>query len=109
MYYALRRRLADKKPVIWLRKSTHYLFVEEGVYKMPSNFQEAEFRTIVWTLVDSDENREGVPPYLIPHETPLFVIYATSPRKERWSRMGKTVDKIVVIMNPWKRKEMLRV
>ena len=54
-----------------------------------------------WTLVDSDESQQGVPPYLAPHSTKLFVIYAMSPCKERWSRPDKTVCSIVVVMNPW--------
>jgi hypothetical protein len=75
---------------------------------MPDNFQKAEFKTFVWTLVDSDEAKEGVPPYLVPHGTRLSVIYTTSPRKERWSRLHKTTRDVRVIMNPWTRKEIFR-
>jgi hypothetical protein len=108
IYYALRRCLADRKPVVWLNKGTYHLFVEEGVYAMPADFQQAEFHTILWTLVDSDESKEGVPPYLVMHDTSLFVIYATSPAKERWGRLIKTVRPTRVIMNPWTRGEMYR-
>jgi hypothetical protein len=37
---------------------------------------------IAGTLVNSNENKQGVPPLLIPHCTRLCVIYATSPVKE---------------------------
>lgn len=52
----------------------------------PSGFQEAVFQPFVWTLVDLDECKEGVPPHLVGRLMRLFVIYTTSPRNERWSR-----------------------
>jgi hypothetical protein len=106
VYYALHRRLAEMKPVIWFREQSCFLFVQEGVYEVPRSFKPSYFQTFVWTLVDSDEAMDGIPPHLIPRSTRLFVIYSTSPRKERWSRMHKTVRDITVIMNPWTRKEI---
>lgn len=106
IYYALRRRLAERKPVIWYREQACYLFVEEGVYKAPPQFPPSSFNTVVWTLVDSDESKEGPPPLLVDHETSLFVIYITSPASERWSRMHKTVSVSIVVMNPWTRWEI---
>jgi len=108
IYYALRRCLAERRPIIWYFKKFCYLFVEEGVYKMPGDFQTAELKPFIWTLVDSDEAPQGVPDYLVPHTTPLFVIFSTFPRGDRWERLDKTVRPIVAIMNPWKRKEILR-
>lgn len=109
IYYALRRRLAERKPVIWYLEHTCYLFVEEGVYEVPRGFKPSRFQVFVWTLVDSDEAVDGVPPHLVPHGTHHFVIYSTFPRKERWSRLHKTVRTVTVVMNPWMRKEILRV
>ena len=108
VYYALRRCLAERKPVVWYSKERCYLFVEEGVYEMPADFQQANFKSYIWTLVDSDEAPEGVPPYLVPHRTPLSVVFSTSPCGDKWSRLHKTVRPVVTIMNPWKRKEILR-
>ncbi|EDR06022.1 uncharacterized protein LACBIDRAFT_294749 [Laccaria bicolor S238N-H82] len=108
VYYALRRCLAERKPVIWYSKRCCYMFAEDGVYEMPADFQRANLKSYIWTLVDSDEAPDGVPPYLVPHRTPLFVIFSTSPRDDRWSRLHKTVRPMVAIMNPWKRKEILR-
>ena len=96
------------KPFIWFYKATYYLFVKEGVYELPANWKHDDLRHITWTLVDSDENREGVPPRLVPHGTLLFVIYVTSPAEDRWSRMNKTTKRVVVIMNPWGRREIQR-
>jgi hypothetical protein len=108
IYYALRRRLAERKPVILYYQQRCYLFVDEGVYETPYGFPPGYFKTFVWTLVDSDANKEGVPPNLVDHGTRLFVIYTTSPRKERWSRLHKTVRDITMIMNPWTREEIFR-
>jgi hypothetical protein len=108
IYYAARRCAGEMKPFIWFFQAKYYLFVNEGVYKLPDDWSHDEFLCFVWTLVDSDQCQEGVPPKLIPHGTLLFVIYATSPAVERWSRMNKTTRRVVVIMNPWGRKEMKR-
>lgn len=105
----MRRRISESKPVIWLYDGTYYLFVEEGVYELPPDFRRAIFRGIVWTLVDSDESTEGVPPSLVGHGTRLFVVYATSPARQRWSRLEKTTLTTTLIMNPWTRSEILRV
>jgi hypothetical protein len=67
------------------------------------------FRPFVWTLVDSDYAKEGIPTHLVEPHLRHFVIYCTFPRKERWSRLHKTVRPRIVIMNPWKWKEILRV
>jgi hypothetical protein len=52
----------------------YYLFVNEGVYKLPPDWAHDNFHCIVWTLVDSDQCKEGVPPDLIPHGMLLFII-----------------------------------
>ena len=83
--------------------------MNEGVYQVPEGFGASRFRPFVWTLVDSDEAKEGVPDNLVSRGTRHFVIYCTPPRKERWSRLHNTVRVLVVIMNPWKCKEILRV
>jgi len=44
--------------------------------------------------------------HLVTPGTRLYVIYVTSPRKERWSRIGKTAQDVTIIMNPWSRKEI---
>lgn len=106
VYYALRRRLAEMKPVMWYRGGTRYLFVAEGVYQAPRCYDSTHFHKFVWTLVDSDEAIDGVPSRLVPHGTRLFVIYSTSPHKERWHRLHKTVSSFRVIMNPWTRTEI---
>jgi hypothetical protein len=104
----LRRRCAEKKPVIWYDGKQSFIFVDDGVYKMTSDFDLNEFKIFVWTLVDSDKAKDGVPSDLVRRRTPLFVIYASSPNVHRWKRLHKTVDITTVIMNPWTWREMLR-
>lgn len=67
--YALRRCLAEKKPIIWYCDSMLYLFVEEGVYLAPGKSISTELKTLVWTLVDRDESPTGVPSHLAVDDT----------------------------------------
>jgi hypothetical protein len=116
IYYAARRCAAERKPFIWFFKVKYYLFVSEGVYYL--FVSEGVYRLlydwthddlcIVCTLVDSDQCKDGVPPSLFLHGVLLFIIYATYPALHRWSRMDKTMQSVVVIMNPWGRKEIKR-
>ena len=85
-----------------------YLFVEEGVYAVPDKFDTSYFRDFVWTLVDSDKPY-GIPDDLVVRNTRQLLIYCTSPCRVRWSRLHKTLQDETFIMNPWKRKEILRV
>jgi hypothetical protein len=108
LVYMLRRRCAERKPVIWYDGVESYIFVEDGVYEMAQDFHKNEFKIFVWTLVDSDQAPGGVPPELVRNRTRLFVLYASSPNVDRWKRLHKTVDDITVVMNPWTWREMLR-
>ncbi|KAH8991968.1 hypothetical protein EDB92DRAFT_1990581 [Lactarius akahatsu] len=103
-FYALRRRLSEGKPVIWYRDSTRFLFVNEGVYKVPENFISTDFSIRVWTLVDSDE----IPPELAVHQSQHLNIFTTLPQAERWKPLERTTDCAVFFMNPWTRKEILQ-
>ncbi|KIM80623.1 hypothetical protein PILCRDRAFT_822364 [Piloderma croceum F 1598] len=109
IYYAARRRLAETKPFIWFYQASYYLFVQEGVYPLPSDWDHGDFRYKLWTLVDSEQSRAGVPEVLVPKGTRLFAIYVTSPAEERWSRLHKTTRPIRIIMNPWSRRSIVRV
>ena len=108
LVYILRRRCAERKPVIWYDGLESYIFVDDGVYKLAPDFHTNEFKIFVWTLVDSDQALMGVPPELVRNRTRLFVLYASSPDSGRWNRLHKTVRPITVVMNPWTWTEMLR-
>ena len=104
--YALRRRLAERKPVIWYYMNTCYLFIEDGVYTMLPGFLQCSFKAVVWTLADSDQEISGPPGDLMAHGTPFYVIFVTSPVKQRWARMDKTTRRTIAVMNPWTKAEI---
>jgi hypothetical protein len=55
------------------------LFVESGVYGLPSDFQKAEFPNVIWAFIDSDDHKEGIPAHLtVHHADKLFVIHHVS-------------------------------
>ncbi len=104
--YALRRRLAEGKPVIWYRDSRRYLFVEEGAFEVPERFRSTTFQTHIWTLVDADESLSGIPSYLAVHDTKHLNIFVSYPQSSRWKPLQSTTQCAVVIMNPWTRTEI---
>ena len=106
MYYALCRCLAEKRPVIWRYRGELYMFVEEGVYWMSTDFRRAWYHTDVWTLIDSDVSQGGIPTEFAERDLPFFIIYVTSPTRSRWSRMSKAFRLRVIVMNPWTRSEI---
>ncbi len=82
IYYALCRRLSEGQPVILYFSQRCFLFVDGGVFLVPADFFYADFKPFMWTLVDSDEAPECVPPSLVTRFTGLFVIYATFPNRK---------------------------
>ena len=106
LLYMLRRRRAEKKPVIWYDGSDGYIFVEDGVYKMAQDFYINEFKIFVWTLVDADQAQDSVPAEFVWNRTRLFVLFASPPYSKRWN-VSIRLD-IVLVMNPWTWREMLR-
>ena len=83
--------------------------MQEGVYRLPTDWEHADFRYIVWTFIGSDQSPAGIPEDLVPQGTRLFVIYVTLPAVARWKRLEKTTWPIETIMNPWSRSEIVRV
>jgi hypothetical protein len=86
--YAARRFCAERKPFIWFEQR-YYLFFEDAVYILPNDFPRQGFKSRIRTLVDSDA-ADRIPGHLLDHGTYHFVIFSTSPHKERWSRLSKT-------------------
>jgi hypothetical protein len=106
--YALRRCCAERRPFVLYREGIRYLFVKEGVFKEPADFLSSQYCGFIWTLVDADDAKDGVPEKLVPNNTGHFVIYCTPPVHSRWSRVHKTVREYVIVMDPWTRKEILQ-
>ena len=104
--YALRRRLAEGKPVIWYRATRRYLFVEEGAFVAPQDYPSTDFKTHIWTLVDADESSSGIPSHLSMHDTKHLIVFVSYPQSSRWKSLEKTTQCRVAIMNPWTREEI---
>ncbi|KAH9176554.1 hypothetical protein EDB89DRAFT_1846054 [Lactarius sanguifluus] len=104
--YALCRRLTEGKPVIWFRSTQRYLFVEEGVFTVPSDYPSTDFKTRIWAFIDADDCGNGIPDYLAPHETNHLIILCSSPQSARWKRLGRTTQCSIAIMDPWTREEI---
>ncbi|KAH8994041.1 hypothetical protein EDB92DRAFT_1815315 [Lactarius akahatsu] len=97
----------QKKPVIWFR-SMQYLFVEEGVFKVPPDHSSTDFKACIWTLIDADECRNGIPDYLAPHRTKHLIILCSSPQSAQWKCLSKTTECSIAIMDPWTREEIFK-
>jgi len=57
-------------------------------------------------FVDVDDRNSGIPETLIGHKTKLFIVFVTSPMRQRWKRLSKCMNHVVIIMNPWSLEEM---
>lgn len=107
LIYALRRRLAEKKPTIWYyTNGSSYLFLAGRVYQLPPGFYYNSFKRGVWALVDADTSSGGAPCALTRIGVLLFLVYASSPDKARWKSFTKTRMTAQIIMNPWSKEEI---
>ena len=96
-----------KKPVILYLNGTCWLFVEEGVFKQPTDFYSGYYKIVIWTLVDSvDGDDWGPPRRLISHGTRHFVLYTTL---LGWDKIHQSMRRAVCVMNPWTKAEILSV
>ncbi|KIL53933.1 hypothetical protein M378DRAFT_972397, partial [Amanita muscaria Koide BX008] len=105
-YYALRRRLGEKRVSLWYQGSVYYLFCSEGVLVVPVTFTFNKFSPRVWTIIDSALSPSGIPSALANFLPGVFPIYITSPKRERWSGITQSWTSHHVIMNPWTRAEI---
>lgn len=104
-YYALRRRIGDKKPILLYQGENSYLFCSAGVLVVPTS-QGFRFNSRMWTLIDSVNASTGFPENMNTLVANIFPIYITSPQQKRWSSAVQFWSVHRVIMNPWTRAEM---
>ncbi|KAH9017447.1 hypothetical protein EDB84DRAFT_1276537 [Lactarius hengduanensis] len=104
--YALCQRLVEGEPVVWFSGTRRYLFVNEGVFEIPLDYPSPNFKTRIWTLIDADDCKDGIPDYLGPHRTQHLIILSSSPKSSRWQLLTKTTECSIAIMNPWTREEI---
>ena len=106
LWYALRVCCAQKKPVIIYWRGTCWLFVQEGVFKQPPDFEPTYYQIVIWTLVDSTDAPSGPPMGLVARGTQHFILYSTSPTPSRWGKIHQTMFLTVCVMNPWTKAEI---
>lgn len=104
IYYALRRCLEEKRPVLWYRSKEYYLFSDSG-------FEVVDLKSIsypepTWCFVDS-KSADSLFDEICDPDNGLFPIYVTSPKQRRWDKLHQQ-DRYpnVVVMNPWTRAEL---
>ena len=73
---------------------------------MGPHYQDAKFKSLVWVLLDSDRTANDITPLI--DDARFFVIYTTSPAKQRWSYLPKSFSVKIIVMNPWSLGEMLQ-
>ena len=101
------RMLGERIPILWQEVDELYLFASDGVYCM-EQLGNVYFSACLPVLIDADSTQQ-VPPRLISSSAYTYPILTTSPDQRRWNRWHKSrLPPQIFVMNPWKRKEMLR-
>jgi len=104
--YAIRRRLGEQKPFLWYLGGYCYLYVEDGVFEQPvERVRPRVFAPYLWAFVDADARPTGIPEHLVYH-TNLYIMFTTSPNRDRWKRLAKYTSCMVIIMNTWSLEEI---
>jgi hypothetical protein len=97
----VRRRLGEQKPFLWYLDGVCFLFVEDGVFQQDVNSVSAnDFAPFLWAIIDADGHLPGVHEKLL-CDTNLYIIFTTSPKRDRWKPLTKYTNCAVIIMNPW--------
>jgi hypothetical protein len=70
------------------------------------NVSADDFAPFLWAFIDADERPTGVPERLAGHYTNLYIIFTTSPERQRWRSLRKTTSCAEIIMNTWSFEEI---
>jgi hypothetical protein len=91
---------------LWCRDGACYIFIKDGVFKLRIEDVSADsFVPFLWAFIDADE-RKGVPKRLAGHDTKLYIIFVTYPKRQRWSRLESCTNNMEIVMNPWFSEEI---
>jgi RHS (Retrotransposon Hot Spot) family protein len=83
------------------------LFVKEGVFQQDVESVSADgFAPFLWAFVDADARPDGVPKKLFDLHTNLYIMFTTSPKRERWKALMMCTICAEIIMNTWSLEEM---
>jgi len=70
------------------------------------NFPIGEFKPFLWAFVDVDARSACIPEQFADLEAHLYVMFTTSPERQRWKPLTKTTLCAEVVMNPWSLEEI---
>jgi hypothetical protein len=59
-----------------------------------------DFVPFLWAFIHADA-RSVVPEELAGFHTNLYIMFTTSPKRDRWKPLTKYTQCVVIIMNPW--------
>ncbi|KAH9009986.1 hypothetical protein EDB83DRAFT_2234549 [Lactarius deliciosus] len=104
--YAVCQRLTEGEPFIWFSGTRRYLFVAEGVFVVPPDHPPTDFKIHIWTFIDADDSKDGIPDHVATHRTRHLIILTSSPKSSRWKLLTKTTQCSTAIMDPWTREEI---
>jgi hypothetical protein len=109
IYYALRRRLAQRLPsILYVGGGIYYRIVQSGVYihKGTKDFWRKAPEPL-WCFVDSAYAPDGPPISLASvGSRSILVVYVTSPTSRRWAKLHQISTQHRAIMDPWTWEEM---
>jgi hypothetical protein len=101
----VRRRLGEQKPFLWYRGRC-FLFAEDGVFHQDVESVSADdFALFLWAFVDADARATGIPESLV-QNTNLYIMFTTSPKRDRWKTLKKCTDCAEIIMDTWSVEEI---
>ena len=59
-----------------------------------------DFAPFLCAFIDADARSTSVPEKLV-YDTNLYIMYTTSPERDRWKSLTKCTKCAVIIMNTW--------
>jgi hypothetical protein len=64
-----------------------------------------DFALFLWAFIDADGLSTGIPEKLV-YETNLYIMFTSSPKRDRWKPLTKCTDCVEIIMNTWSVEEI---
>jgi hypothetical protein len=64
-----------------------------------------DFAPFLWAFIDADARPTGVLERLVGN-TNLYIMFTTSPKRQRWKTLSNCTKCAVIIMNPWSLEEI---
>jgi len=105
---AVRRCLGEqtRNPFLLYKNGNCFLFVEDGVFQQDvKNISAWDFAPFLRTFIDADECPTGIPERLAGN-TNLYIMFTTSPGRQRWKPLTKGSTCAEIVMSPHRRNTL---